>query len=315
MAVYVEMGGRCGNQLFHYACARFVQIKTNDKHLILNFNSIFAQNKKELGWYDVLEDFNTVPYVYYDKPGTVLKNETTLVEKIPVLLKSFDVWINRNRSREERAKKAQRFQSVLNRFNVYWVREGVTRLYPIRGRNKSIITGNCESYEIFDEIGDILREELQPVHEVEERNRKLIDKITRTNSICISVRRGDFFNTQFEKSFGVCTIKYYYDAVEIMKNKIEAPVFFVFSDDINWCKENLHFNADTEYVSQDMPVYETLRLMYSCKHFIISNSTFSWWGQYLSRNKEKIVVSPSRWNNDGFNSRLIEKKWILIDVM
>ena len=52
MAVYVEMGGRCGNQLFHYACARYIQLKTNDSDLILNYNSIFAQDKKEQGWYD-----------------------------------------------------------------------------------------------------------------------------------------------------------------------------------------------------------------------------------------------------------------------
>ena len=63
---------------------------------------------------------------------------------------------------------------------------------------------------------------------------------------------------------------------------------------------------------QDMPVYETLRLMYSCKHFIISNSTFSWWGQYLSQNDNKVVVSPRVWNS-AYKSMLVDEKWILID--
>ena len=62
-----------------------------------------------------------------------------------------------------------------------------------------------------------------------------------------------------------------------------------------------------------MPVYETLRLMYNCKHFILSNSTFSWWGQFLSASKNKLVVSPSRWNNGGYQSQLIQKDWILIN--
>lgn len=62
-----------------------------------------------------------------------------------------------------------------------------------------------------------------------------------------------------------------------------------------------------------MPVYETLRLMYNCKHFILSNSTFSWWGQFLSTSKNKLVVSPSLWNNDGYQSQLIQKDWILIN--
>ena len=62
-----------------------------------------------------------------------------------------------------------------------------------------------------------------------------------------------------------------------------------------------------------MPVYETLRLMYNCKHFILSNSTFSCWGQFLYTSKNKLVVSPSRWNNDGYQSQLIQKDWILIN--
>ena len=91
-------------------------------------------------------------------------------------------------------------------------------------------------------------------------------------------------------------------------------IFFVFSDDINWCKKKLGFNGDNViFVSQDMPVYETLRLMYNCKHFILSNSTFSWWGQFLSTSKNKLVVSPSRWNNDGYQLQLIQKDWILIN--
>lgn len=313
MAVYVEMGGRCGNQLFHYACARYIQLKTNDSDLILNYNNIFAQDKKEQGWYDVLCDFNTVGYEYYGKPGTVLKNETNIPQKAVVALKAFDIWLNKGKSREQRAEKAQRFQKLLNFFHVYWIREGVTALYP-RGGGKSIVTGVCESYEIFDEISDLLKEELRPIYEVEERNKKIFNEISEKNSVCISVRRGDFFNAENEKTFGVCTIQYYINAVEIMNEKVDAPIYYVFSDDISWCKKNLRFDGEVEFVPQDMPVYETLRLMYTCKHFIISNSTFSWWGQYLSRNNDKVVISPSRWNNDGFESRLIDKNWILLDT-
>ena len=60
-------------------------------------------------------------------------------------------------------------------------------------------------------------------------------------------------------------------------------------------------------------VQEKLRMMYSCKHFVISNSTFSWWAQYLSRNPNKIVVSPNRWYNSRFQTALIGKDWILLD--
>ena len=149
---------------------------------------------------------------------------------------------------------------------------------------------------------------------MEARNKKIFNEISEKNSVCISVRRGDFFNAENEKTFGVCTIQYYINAVEIMNEKVDAPIYYVFSDDISWCKKNLRFDGEVEFVPQDMPVYETLRLMYTCKHFIISNSTFGWWGQYLSRNNDKVVISPSRWNNDGFESRLIDKNWILLDT-
>lgn len=130
--------------------------------------------------------------------------------------------------------------------------------------------------------------------------------------MCIHVRRGDFFADSNAKSFAVCDIDYYLKAKAIMDKKIREATYFVFSNDIEWCRANLNLGGVT-YVKQDIPVYETLRLMYSCKHFILSNSTFSWWGQFLSKNENKVVVSPARWNNDGYNTVLIGKDWIKIE--
>lgn len=105
------------------------------------------------------------------------------------------------------------------------------------------------------------------------------------------------------------------NAKQIMDQKVERPHYFIFSDDIEWCKDNLPFgNTAITFVPSDIEMHEKIRLMYSCKHFIISNSTFSWWGQFLSRNEDKIVVSPSRWNNNGYDSPLIDSSWILVDI-
>lgn len=85
-------------------------------------------------------------------------------------------------------------------------------------------------------------------------------------------------------------------AIKLMKEKLNHKnnvKFYVFSDDIEWCKSHIPVGGGMGiYVSQNMPVYETLRLMYTCKHFVLSNSTFSWWGQFLSTADNKIVVSP-----------------------
>lgn len=100
-----------------------------------------------------------------------------------------------------------------------------------------------------------------------------------------------------------------------MKQKVENPVFIVFSDEIQWAKENLHFDATTFYERGDDPLWEKVRLMSACKHFIISNSTFSWMVQYLGQYKDKIVISPSRWNNGTkFPCYLIEENFIKINI-
>ena len=256
--------------------------------------------------------------MYYNQPGNVLKKKSSIIQKICILIKAVHIKMHSNKSRQERARVASKMQCFLNFFGVFWIREGVNKIYPVcRGLKNIVLTGVCESPQIFDEIAETLREELTPKKPILDKNIELFKKICDTDSICVSVRRGDFFNSQNQKSFGICNIQYYLKAKEIMDKKIlNEPSYFIFSDDIEWCKENLNYEGDVTFVSQDMPIYETLRLMYSCKHFIISNSTFSWWGQFLSRNlSNKIVISPSIWNNDGYESPLINKKdWILLDV-
>ena len=176
------------------------------------------------------------------------------------------------------------------------------------------MTGICETSFIY-EIQGVLQKELIPRADVLPENMELYNAILNSESVCLNVRRGDFFSTQFQKSFGVCSEQYYITAKELMDehlNGVQNVKYFVFSDDIEWCKNNLGLDGCT-FASQHIPIYETLRLMYSCKHFIISNSTFSWWGQFLSKNKNKIVISPSRWNNDGYDSHLIGRNWILVN--
>lgn len=312
--LYVEMDGRCGNQLFHYAVARYIQLRIgNNQKICFNFNKIFEKKDIDNGWVDYLKDFNTVPYIYYSNPGTILKNESNFIQKIAIGLKAIQIKTLSTRSRQEQADKAEIGQKALNKLGIYWVREGVSKIFPYNN-NKILVSGICESNFIY-EIQEILQNEIVPNSPIASYNKKLIEKIDGSNSVCISVRRGDFFTNRNAKSYGVCSPKYYIKAKKFFdKKKIDNTLYFCFSDDIEWCKKNLGFtDKNVIFVSQNMPVYETLRLMYHCKNFILSNSTFSWWGQFLSKNKEKIVVSPARWNNDGYATSLIDKDWVLID--
>lgn len=311
--IYVEMDGRCGNQLFHYAVARYLQKLVGDEELCINFNKIWDKNDVANGWVDYLKDFNTVPYQYYKRPGTILKNESNIIQKFLIAMKSMQLMIDRNKSRQEQADRAGYAQKLLNFFGIYWVREGVKKIWPYK-RHNILVSGVCESSFIYD-IQDILQEEITPRKSILPENVDLIKKIDCSNAVCISVRRGDFFTNKNQASYGVCGPNYYIKAKKYFDDKnIDNTLYFCFSDDIEWCKNNLKFTGENViFVPQSMPVYETLRLMAHCKHFILSNSTFSWWGQFLSKYNDKIVVSPKRWNNDGYKTQLIQKDWVLID--
>lgn len=313
--IYVEMDGRCGNQLFHYAVARYIQLALgNNEKLCLNFNKIWNKRKPEDGWIDYLKDFNTVPYKYYSKKGTILKNESNFIQKIAIALKAVQIKKYINKSRQTQANKAQMGQNLLNFLGVYWVREGVKSIKPFK-RRKILVSGICESNFIY-KIQDVLQKEIIPRKPVSLTNQNLINQINNSNSVCISVRRGDFFTDKNQKEYGVCSPEYYIRAKKIFDEKnMKNTIYFCFSDDIEWCKKNLSFTGkNIVFVSQNMPVYETLTLMSHCKNFILSNSTFSWWGQFLSKNNKKIVVSPARWNNQGYASQLIDENWVLIDA-
>lgn len=148
-----------------------------------------------------------------------------------------------------------------------------------------------------------------------EKNEEMMQRIQQTNSICLSVRRGDFeSDAEIKKLHSVCNREYFETAIQTIKDMVEDPVFFLFSDDIEWVKNNIHTGCTSYYEDGTDPVWEKLRLMSACKHFIISNSTFSWWTQYLSTNENKIVVSPSRWFNNDYVMPLIEDNFVKIKV-
>lgn len=149
------------------------------------------------------------------------------------------------------------------------------------------------------------------------KNQVTIESIRRKNSISIHVRRGDYMkigNTQ-----GICTPDYYVKALKMMLEKTKPDVFLVFSDGIEWCKENLsEYFGDTPVVYVDWNTgpesFRDIQLMSNCKHNIIANSSFSWWGAWLNQNGSKIVIAPSRWMNNKGWADIIPQSWNTIQV-
>lgn len=127
------------------------------------------------------------------------------------------------------------------------------------------------------------------------KNREVLDKIKSTNAVSLHIRRGDYVHLQ--NSFGLCGLDYYKKAINFVASHTKNPHFFLFSDDIAWVIENL--KIEHPFTVVDINDGETchldLELMKNCKHNIIANSSFSWWGAWLNENPDKIVVAPKRW--------------------
>ena len=137
------------------------------------------------------------------------------------------------------------------------------------------------------------------------------------STVSLHVRRGDYIsNKRATAVHGICSMSYYQNAIKMLNSKFHKNKYFIFSDDIQWCKENLKIN-NAIYVDnkgKSVPPHEDLYLMSLCSHNIIANSTFSWWGGWLNPNPEKTVVAPIRWfaneqlNSDAYD--LVPSKWI-----
>lgn len=181
----------------------------------------------------------------------------------------------------------------------------------------SYLDGYWGSEKYFKDIEDIIRKEFTFKSKPDDINQKMINQMKNCDSVSIHIRRGDYVNDKKTNQFhGVCDLDYYIRAIALIAKKVNNPKFFVFSDDPQWAKQNLHLKSPCVYVDHNTGKkdYEDMRLMSKCRHNIIANSSFSWWGAWLNSNKNKIVIAPKKWFNDkSINTKdLIPNSWIKI---
>ena len=157
-----------------------------------------------------------------------------------------------------------------------------------------------------------LREEFRFVTEPLERNRKLFALLMKETAVSVHVRRSDYLEIVPESVIG---IDYYKRAVaELKRQDSKVARWIVFSDDVVWCKEHLDFIDNPVYIegNADTP-WEDLRLMMACRHHIIANSSFSWWGAYLGRDPKGITIAPKYWlSNKLTEDCLLKAGWQVV---
>jgi len=138
------------------------------------------------------------------------------------------------------------------------------------------------------------------------------EKINKSNSVSIHVRRSDYLtNKNANKYHGICSLDYYNSAIKLISSKIKDTHFFIFSDDLDWCRQNIKAPQCTFIETIKGKDWMDMQLMSLCKHNVIANSTFSWWGAWLNESPEKIVIAPEKWFNDSSidSSDLIPTQW------
>lgn len=179
------------------------------------------------------------------------------------------------------------------------------------------IDGYFQTEMYFADIKEEILNDFKLNTPLDNKNKTFLNKIKTSNSISLHIRRGDYL--KHPDKLGNCSFEYYKKAVDfiIQKTQSENPVLFIFSDDIKWAKKHATFEQKTIYVDINNPKKGCfdLELMKHCKHNIIANSSFSWWGAWLNQNPEKLVIAPNPWFKE-FNKDfdIIPKTWHRISM-
>lgn len=284
--IIVKIKGGLGNQMFQYAMGISFSLDTGKKV----FYDINIYNKKHIlitNWPYALSHFNTNPEI-------VKLNILSQIKKIALeLLTRIDPDIGAHYFRDSSTK--IRENAIPNYDNMY-------------------LDGYWQNEKYFIRHADKIRSEFKIITPIDDTNRKWIDLIQSKNSVCVHIRRGDYVtDPRANKHHGTCSPEYYENAIKYVRDRVETLDFFVFSDDIEWVKENISIPSPCHYMEHNGPTknYEDLRLMSNCKYFIIANSSFSWWGAWLGTYPEKIVIAPQKWVNDpNANIDIIPDSWI-----
>ncbi|MGE5402747.1 MAG: alpha-1,2-fucosyltransferase [Ignavibacteriales bacterium] len=288
--IIVKLKGGLGNQMFQYAMGRMLAIKNNTS---LKLDISEFENKQilshvtlrsyDLSHFNIVEEIATKEEIY-----AIAKISNNIISKI----------INKVKPTKYKCFVAEK-------------KYGYDSRYLDISRN-TYIDGYWQSTKYIDSIRDILRNEFTLREPLCGLYKDIANKITSTNSVSLHIRRGDYVSNKVNSQiYNVCDPGYYSSAMEYINKKVSNPQYFVFSDDPEWVKENIK-TRDMFIVDENSINYIDLYLMSLCKHNIIANSSFSWWGGWLNSFKEKIVIAPEVWfKKPSYNIKdLMPSSWI-----
>ena len=316
--IYILQGGRCGNQLFNYAFAREIQkIYPEQEICVCTLSLEKKQGIYGESWEDSLKHFAVKPYRTWIGKSIPIKDKGSIVQKI--IWNAFELETKLARRKiwpfSKQSFKKNIFEKA-SKYGVYYNTFFGVAPYKVKRHKDYFIYGGYEDKNWFEDLRQTLYNEFKPI-KCELPNVELMRYIQDSNSICVSLRNWeiDVADKSNINNRNICDASYYKRSIEYIKDNVKKPVFIVFSDDVEWGKKIVQSVAgDCEVIAESglSNVAEKLYYMSMCKNFILANSTFSWWAQYLSQNNNKIVISPSKWFKNKEDHPLIDQDWILL---
>lgn len=315
--IYVEMLGRMGNQMFSYAHARYIQEKYPCQKIGIDFTNFEI---KDDTWINYLQYFNCWKNV------KMAKRKMNILQKI--ILKLFYQFRRGLAGYYESYLYELRWAPILELFGLYIFTNGY---FPFKYNNffrNKLLIGFFESDKYFLTIQSILKKEFKVTGiDQNEKAVKIIEKIDMDRAICAGVRKGDFAVGSNKNYCDICTPAYYRRGVELIKQRVKEEcsnhdmkfVIYIFTDDVDWAKNNLCFENDAVYVTSsingDIKPWEMLQIMTYFRYYVISNSSFFWWGQFLSQSDNPMVVAPNKWRSrdQELYKDIYEEGWLLLD--
>lgn len=280
--IIVKLMGGLGNQMFQYAFARNLSLKYNKP---LKIDLSFLKNKNQ-GPKFTYRDYN-LDIFNIDGDFDIPRNESGFLLQENAL---------------------QTATTNINYVNTF-IQKNINHNF--------VLSGFWQSQNYFIDIEDQIKQEFTFRDSVSKSNeyiQKMFNNIISCNSVMIHVRRTDYLNSP--DYYYVVDNDYIQSSTNIINAKINSPHFFVFSDDMEWCKENIKLKnttfVDNTYAGNACNYY--LQLMRSCKHYIISNSTFAWWPTWLGRSTDSLIIAPKKWyKTSSVNAEeLVPSNWLRV---
>ncbi|HQQ98228.1 MAG TPA: alpha-1,2-fucosyltransferase [Cyclobacteriaceae bacterium] len=167
------------------------------------------------------------------------------------------------------------------------------------------LNGYWQSEKYFANITALIHQQYQPATPLDAVNADLSARMSQEQSVAVHVRRGDYAASQdYQGFFGLLGKEYYDQAIAVIREKVSNPKFYFFSDDPIWCEANFT-GLSAEFVKHNTgeQSYKDMLLMSACRHAIIANSTFSWWGAWLHEASDRVVIAPKQWFRTNYSTR------------